>query len=181
MIDQPPRTPPLIVTATLPPDLQSWADRLRRAHFPVERNHLAAHVTLFHALPGQVEDEARRLLARLAASIAPVEANLASVMDLGGGTAFRIESPDMLALRDEIAEHFHGMLTAQDSHRPRLHVTVQNKVVRDTARSLQQVLAGEFQPRRFAFAGLALHRYLGGSWEALGQWTFRAAPRSARR
>jgi hypothetical protein len=42
-------------------------------------------------------------------------------MDLGTGTAFLIESPAMSALRDAIAEHFHGMLMLQDSHRPRLH------------------------------------------------------------
>ena len=54
-------TAPLIVTATLPPSEFAWADALRRAHFPPERNYLQAHVTLFHALPPFVEDEARGL------------------------------------------------------------------------------------------------------------------------
>ncbi|WP_448994423.1 2'-5' RNA ligase family protein [Novosphingobium sp.] len=153
------------------------ADRLRRAHFPPERNHLAAHVTLFHAVPGRLEDEARAFLARLAAETAPVDALLCEVMDLGSGTALRIESPQLLNLRDHIAEHFHGMLTAQDSHRPRLHVTVQNKVERADARALQQELASNFRPRRFAFAGLALHRYLDGPWDDAGRWTFRSAAR----
>jgi hypothetical protein len=124
------------------------ADRLRRAHFPPERNFLAAHVTLFHALPPFAEEEARALLARVCADHAPPEARLSGVMDLGKGTAFAIECAPLLALRDDIAEHFHGLLTAQDSHRPRLHVTVQNKVERAAARSLQTALeAGSTRAR----------------------------------
>ncbi len=164
---------PLIVTAELPAPLQGWAEGLRRAHFPPERNVLKAHVTLFHALPASVLDEARRLLARLAGAHAPVAASISAVMDLGGGTAFRIDSAGMVALRDEIAEHFHGMLTVQDSHSARLHVTVQNKVPRAQVIALQSELRQSFRHREFAFAGLALHHYLGGPWGAAGRWSFR--------
>lgn len=168
---------PLIVTATLPPDLQAWANRLRQAHYPPERNQLPAHLTLFHALPWRLEEEARGLLATLAASTPPVRARLSGIMDLGSGTALRVECPDLLHLRAEIAHHFHGMLGAQDSHEPRLHVTIQNKVPRNEAKALQQQLAPQFQPRAFAFAGLALHRYLGGPWEPVARWTFRGSDR----
>lgn len=164
---------PLIVTATLPSSVQGWAEGLRRAHFPPDRNVLAAHVTLFHALPGFVLDEARGLLAALAKEIAPIEAQLERVMDLGRGTAFAIACPKMLDLRAMIAEHFHGLLTQQDQQRPRLHVTVQNKVTTAQARALQAELACAFQPRNFAFAGLELHHYRGGPWEAAGAWRFR--------
>ncbi|OYZ36214.1 MAG: hypothetical protein B7Y31_10435 [Novosphingobium sp. 16-62-11] len=94
-------------------------------------------------------------------------------MDLGSGTAFSIHCPAMLDLRAEVAEHFHGMLTAQDRGKPRLHVTVQNKVRRAESIALQQRLAAEFYPREFAFAGLALHHYRGGPWEDAGRWAFR--------
>ncbi|MCX7285098.1 MAG: 2'-5' RNA ligase family protein [Novosphingobium sp.] len=164
---------PLIVTATLPGDVQAWADRLRKAHFPPERNHLAAHVTLFHALPPSLLGEARTLLARLAGDIGPVAARIDGVMDLGAGTAFAIHSPDMLDLRAQMAEAFHGMLSAQDRGVPRLHVTVQNKVLRAASIALQQDLAASFIPRAFAFAGLELHHYRGGPWEAAGHWSFR--------
>lgn len=156
----------------MPADSQHWADGLRRAHFPPERNHLAAHVTLFHALPPSAEPEARSLLARLAADNGPVRAELSAVMSLGRGTALRIDSPAMVDLRQQIAERFHGMLTAQDQGRPRLHVTVQNKVTLAEAIALQQDLAATFEPRPFAFAGLALHAYRGGPWEGLGRWSF---------
>lgn len=176
MVSPSSRTAPLVVTATLPPDMQARFDRLRRAHFPAERNWIAAHVTLFHSLPPQVEAEARDLLSRMASATPPINAQVRQVMDLGTGTAFLIESPAMSALRDAIVQHFHGMLTLQDSHRPRLHVTVQNKVSQGEARALQKLLTSNFEPSRFAFAGLALHRYLGGPWEAIGRWPFRAAP-----
>lgn len=170
----PPSPPPapLIITAELPGPIHARADALRRAHFPPGRNLLAAHVTLFHALPPFVEDEARALLADLARA-APPPARLARIMDLGRGTALAIESAGMLQVRDEIAERFHGLLTAQDQARPRLHVTVQNKVTTAEARALQAALAAHFQAEDFRFAGLALHRYLGGPWEGLGKWKFR--------
>lgn len=169
---------PLIITATLPPEVQSWADRLRRAHYPPERNQLVAHVTLFHALPPSLLGEARTLLAALAAEVAPIAAWIEGVMDLTTGTAFAIHSPAMLDLRAQMAEMFHGMLSAQDQGVPRLHVTVQNKVLRAQSRALQQELEAQFVPRSFAFAGLELHYYRGGPWEAAGRWTFRGKRRA---
>lgn len=164
---------PLIITATLPPDVQAWADRLRKAHYPPERNQLAAHVTLFHALPPSLLAEARTVLAALAGEVAPIAAQIDGVMDLTTGTAFAIHSPAMLNLRAHLADLFHGMLSAQDQGVPRLHVTVQNKVLRAASIALQQQLAADFAPRSFAFAGLELHHYRGGPWEAAGRWTFR--------
>lgn len=164
---------PLILTAELPGDLHRWATELRRAHFPPERNHLEAHVTLFHALPPQVEDELRTLLARLAGECAPVPARLEGVMSLGRGTALKLASPAMLDLRAHVAEHFRGLLTAQDNHSPRLHVTVQNKVSPAEAKVLLAALAGSVRPRDFAFPGMALFRYRGGPWEPLRRFAFR--------
>lgn len=171
---------PLIVTAELPGPVQAWADGLRKAHFPPERNHLAAHVTLFHALPFHVLQEARALLSRLAAQTAPVEARLNGIMDLGTGTALRIDCPAMLELREEIADHFHGLLTQQDDHVPRLHVTVQNKVLRKDAIDLQMSLQATCVVRSFTFAGLGLHHYLGGPWSDAGRWPFRGGRRGRR-
>ncbi|WP_226698839.1 2'-5' RNA ligase family protein [Qipengyuania gaetbuli] len=164
---------PLILTAELPPDLHRRYTDLRTAHFPPERNYLEAHVTLFHALPAHCEDELRRYLARLTGEIAPVRGQVEGLMPLGGGTAIKLSSPDMLALRDEIAEHFRGMLTNQDQHRPRLHVTIQNKVTGKEAQALQAQLAGTIEPRPFSFAGLALHAYRGGPWEFIRRFAFR--------
>lgn len=172
---QPAASAPLIITAELPEDLFSWANQLRVDHFPVERNYLKAHVTLFHALPPASEGEVRDCLARMARDHPPVPAMLAGVMPLGKGTALRIDSPAMLALRDELADRFHGLLTPQDQHRPRLHITVQNKVSIEDAKALQADLAARTEPRTFAFRGLGLHGYRGGPWVRLGSYAFRKA------
>ena len=164
---------PLIVTAELPADLQAWANALRRAHYPPERNRVDAHVTLFHALPPSCEGELRDRLAAAGRDLAPIPARLEGVMSLGNVTALRIASPQMLALRRDIADRLHGLLSSQDDAEPRLHVTVQNKVSTREARALQEQLASEVEPRDFRFAGLGLFRYRGGPWEPLKRWSFR--------
>lgn len=168
---------PLVVTAELPPALQSRAEALRRAHYPPERNQVPAHVTLLRALPPSVEDEARRLLAALSAELPPPPAQIMGLMDLGTGTALSIESTALLDTRVMIAAHFHGMLTQQDDGTPRLHVTIQNKAMRAEAKALQAALGPVILPERFTFTGLALHRYLGGPWETIGRWSFRGRAR----
>ena len=164
---------PLIVTAELAaPDL-AWLDGLRREHYPPERNQLPAHLTMFHALPPSLEGEARHRLAMAAQNIAP-RASVAGVMDLGGGVAFRIVSDELDRIREELAESFHGMLGAQDQGGWRPHVTIQNKVSNREARQLVEALQAGFRPRPLRVRGLGLHNYLGGPWETLQVWAFRA-------
>ena len=168
---------PLIVTAELPPDLFSWANQLRQDHFPPERNYLKAHVTLFHALPPSCESELRDCLKELLRDNPPVPARLVGVMKLGKGTALQLESERMIELWRQMADRFHGMLTPQDEHKPRLHVTVQNKVSIEEAKALQAELMPRVEPRDFAFTGLAYHYYRGGPWEAAGKFPFRGNKR----
>ena len=162
----------LIVTAELGAADFAILDALRQRHFPPERNHLSAHLTLFHALPPSAEAEARRELARHAAA-APPRAELAGLMNLGSGVAFRVVSDDLEAIRTGLADHFHGLLSAQDGTGWRPHVTIQNKVAPRNARILLEQLERDFRPRPLAIAALALHRYLGGPWERLARYPFR--------
>lgn len=164
---------PLILTALLPKDLHAWATALRTRHFPPERNYLEAHVTLFHAIPAHCEAEVSTLLKRLGGEFAPVEAQLLGLMSLGRGTALKLESPGLLRLRDGIAESLRGLLTAQDQHRLRLHVTIQNKVAPAEAKALQAALESTIEPRRFAFRGIGLYRYMGGPWQHIRDFAFR--------
>lgn len=164
---------PFIVTAELPPDIFKRANALRQAHFPPERNHLHAHVTLFHALAPSLREELPGVLARIAGYYAPPQAELNGLMNLGKGTALSLRSQAMIAIRDEIADLFHGMLTLQDQHRPRLHITIQNKVSPEAARVLQAELAQTIEPCEFSFPGLGLYRYCNPHWEAVAVWPFR--------
>jgi hypothetical protein len=162
----------LIVAAILGEPGFSFLDQLRREHFPGDRNWLSAHLTLFHALPPSAEDEARRLLGRLAQHPRP-PAILDRPYSLGRGVAFRVRSPELESIRAEIADYFHGSLTSQDSAGWRPHVTVQNKVEPAIAQRLLGKLQETFEPRPLSLSGLALHRYAGGPWEPLAQYPFR--------
>lgn len=169
---------PLILTAQLPQDLHRALTALRRAHFPPERNFLEAHVTLFHALPPMCEGEVADWCRQMAARYAPVAGEITGVMSLGRGTAIALASAGMVALRDDLAARLHGMLTAQDQHGVRLHVTIQNKVTSRAAKALQAELAGKIAPRGFAFRGFGLHRYRGGAWESVRTFAFRGNERA---
>ena len=164
---------PIIVTATMGAADQLYFNDLRAAHFPPERNYLAAHITLFHHLPPSCLGELEGLIRRIAADTGPPAAGLREVYSLGGGVAFRIDSPDLLSVRERIADHFTGMLTLQDQGTPRLHITVQNKVTPREARALLAELAAGFRPRVLTIAGLAAHHYLGGPWQTAFARNFR--------
>jgi hypothetical protein len=95
------------------------------------------------------------------------------VLDLGAGTALRVESEELEDMRNDLAEAFHGLLTPQDGSPWRPHITIQNKVEPREARNLQQQLRATFQPRPLAIRGLASWRYLGGPWEPIRIHVFR--------
>lgn len=164
---------PFILTAALPDDIQGWAEGLRRAHFPPERNHLHAHVTMFHSFAPSLLDELQDYLPQVARDFAAPQAAITGLLDFGKGTAIALESPQLRRLRALIAEHFHGNLTEQDLHDPRPHITIQNKVSKEEARALQAELGPTIEKRSFAFTALELHRYLGGPWELVKRMPFR--------
>lgn len=162
----------LIVTAELAQPDFSWIEGLRKAHYPVERNLVPAHLTMFHALPPSAETEIKGRLARLVRRDPP-SASVAGLMDLGGGVALRIVSPDLDDIREELACDLHGLLGAQDSGGWRPHITIQNKVPPKQARALKEVLEQTLRPRPLLISGLGLQRYLGGPWEKLATYPFR--------
>ena len=167
-----PATAPLIVTALFGDGDNGWLQELRRAHFPPERNQVPAHLTLFHHLPPSVARELDRRLATYAAT-PPPRATIAGIMDLGAGTALRVDSEELEDIRHDLAEGLRGLLTPQDQAPWRPHVTIQNKVEPREAKRLQQQLRAMFAPRPLAIRGLATWRYLGGPWEPLKTHVFR--------
>lgn len=163
---------PLIVTAQMGPADQAWAEGLRRAHFPPERNQVPAHIGLFHHLPPSMVDELRGLLASLAASPKPA-ANLTEVFSLGRGVALKLHCPDLIEIRALIAERFEHHLTPQDHATPRLHITVQNKVDPAQARATLDLLRAQISPRPLSIAALMLWSYRGGPWDLVSRHPFR--------
>ena len=163
---------PIIVSALFGPADHAWLDGLRRAHFPPERNQLAAHLTLFHHLPPSSAPELKRRLAELTRGRPAPVARAAGLVSLGRGVAIRIDSPDLAAVRAELADAFAGLLTPQDQAGWRPHVTIQNKVDPASATALLASLQPSFVPRPVAIAGLAAWWYRGGPWELLSRHMF---------
>ena len=160
---------PLVVTLLLEDEAQRRFDRLRAAHFPAERNHLQAHVTLFHALPGEHLSEVRRVLSD-AADRPGFPVTVSGVRLLGRGVAFDLTSAELTGLRDGLAAAFGPWLTPQDRQRSRPHVTVQNKVDPQVARALHADLSASFVPESVPAVGLGLWHYLGGPWAVEGEF-----------
>jgi hypothetical protein len=162
----------LIVTAEIGGEDRAWLDRLRRAHYPAERNLVPAHLTMFHALPPSSESEVRSALSRLGLERPPI-ASIDGLLNLGGGVAFRIVSPDLESIRRDLSADFRGLLSAQDAGGWRPHVTIQNKVTPKIARELLGELRQNFRKRPVVIRGLGLHRYLDGPWEEIATYAFR--------
>ncbi|WP_181784615.1 2'-5' RNA ligase family protein [Pseudonocardia pini] len=162
--------PPLVVTAVVAEPVQEALDALRRRHFPPDRNHLDAHVTLFHALPAEHEAAVAAALAAATERPGP-EAVVGVPRLLGRGVALRVESPALLALRADLAHRWDPWLTRQDRGKRELHVTVQNKVDPEQARALYADLATRPVDHTHVTA-LALWRYRGGPWEPVRRYPF---------
>jgi hypothetical protein len=163
---------PLIVTADFAPSDFAWLDGLRRAHYPVDQNRVPVHLTMFQGLPPSAVEDVRRQLALHSAG-PPPRASIAGLMNLTSGVAFRVVSDELEAVRDSIADHFHGLLCALDAAGWRPHITIQNKVPPKQARALIAELEHDFRPRRLGIAGLSVHRYRGGPWETISTYAFR--------
>jgi len=133
-----------------------------------------AHLTLFSQLPPGIERELGQRLATYAAASAP-RARLTGIMDMGGGTAFRVESEELADIREDLAQALHGLLSAQDRGPWSPHVTVQNKVETRAAKALQAMLRGTFISQPLAVKGLASWRYVGGPWEPIRRHMFRGS------
>lgn len=166
---------PLIVTAALDEGAFDWFDDLRRSHFPPGRNRVPAHLTLFHALPGEQEPFVLQAIRTACKSRRPLRLFVRGPWFIGRGVAYRLDSPDLEALRGELAQAFAPWLTPQDRAPFRPHITIQNKADPGEARLLLERLQLEFEPFDILAEGLLVWRYLGGPWGAVEQAPFVAA------
>jgi 2'-5' RNA ligase len=157
-------TEPLILTLALDGATFARLDGLRRRYFPPERNVVPAHLTLFHALPGENAAQIRRELAEICARQKAFGIEAVGLRSLGNGVAMAFSSAELVRLRQALAREWRDWLTAQDSAKIAPHVTIQNKVGADVARTTLRELEAEFRPFTARAEGLNLWRYLGGPW-----------------
>lgn len=151
---------------------QEHFDRLRELYFPRERNYLAAHLTLFHKLPGEHRAEISADLQELCQLQTPFTLKATGLRSLGRGVAYELASPELVALRRILVERWSPWLGAQDRQGFKAHVTVQNKVSPEMARTLHAQLQAGFSPFEVGGTGLSLWRYLDGPWEPVDTYLF---------
>lgn len=163
---------PLILTLRLDAPSFERLDALRRRFFPPERNFIPAHITLFHALPGEHEAEVGETLTLVTQRTAPFAVRFPGVRFLGRGVALEVEAPELRTLRGWLVHQWEPWLGAQDRQSYRPHVTVQNKVASAVARELHDHLSATWEPFAARAEGLTLWYYRGGPWELAGEYSF---------
>ena len=162
----------LIVTAQLDAASQSRFDEERQRHFPAAINFLSAHVTLFHALPGDQQESVAQLMRMLCRKQGPCHFETRGLRFLGRGVAYDLHMPEVVALRASLAMVWMEWLTPQDRQTFRPHVTVQNKVAAVPARALLEELQAGYAKWQGLVTGFALWEYQGGPWRQLEELPF---------
>lgn len=165
---------PLILTLALDADAQAYFNALRRQHFPPAINYLAAHLTLFHHLPGAELATVQAQLTAIAAEQRPLPLSVTGLRSLGRGVAFTLDNDDLRALHRRLQAAFAAHLTPQDQQKLQPHVTIQNKVTPAEARALLAGLQAGFAPFAAMGTGLHLWAYRNGPWESLAEFPFGA-------
>ncbi|MEE4350149.1 MAG: 2'-5' RNA ligase family protein [Pacificimonas sp.] len=164
---------PIILAALMDKGSQAHFTALRTRHFPPERNYLAAHITMFHHLPGTRADD---LVADVKDELrhhGPITARTVKVHMMGRGVSYVVESEGLRDLRARLAARWAADLVPQDRAGWRPHITVQNKVKPDAAKALHAELGAGFAPREIGIEGVTLWWYRGGPWERLRDVRFR--------
>ncbi len=157
---------------TLALDLASFGrlDGLRRAHFPRERNFLAAHLTLLHTVSATQLERLQPTAASMPRQ--PIPLSFTGLRSLGRGVACAVESRELMNFRRALMTDLDGPFTRQDSQSFRPHVTIQNKVDAAVAAQTFVTLSGSFEGLEGAGTGLLIWRYCGGPWERVTELPF---------
>ncbi len=147
-----------IITAKM--DVQSFEklNLLREKYFPKDRNFLQAHITLFHKLPESFD------LKFMTLPTTPLPIEFTQPYFMGFGTAIEARSPELSQLRTQIKNQVSDVLTRQDHQLKKFHVTIQNKVPADQAKTFFHDFKNQWTPFSGEIVGLLIHEYLDGPW-----------------
>ncbi|MEE1610696.1 2'-5' RNA ligase family protein [Microvirga sp. CF3016] len=165
-------TAPLILTLQFDERSFAYFDEQRRRYFPPERNFIPAHLTLFHALPGEQLEKVQRDIEVRASDQKPFSLDVTGLRPLGRGVAYALASVELTDIRRHFALVWNDWLKSQDRQNHRPHVTVQNKVDPTQARALLEELSDSFTPFQVEAVGLELWWYRSGPWEKVRTFVF---------
>lgn len=166
---------PLILTLAFGDRSFAFFDDQRRRYFPLQRNFIPAHLTLFHKLPAEHEPVIVTALHAAANGRSEIVLDVTGLRSLGRGVAYSLASPALAQLRLSLAKQWALWLTLQDRQKHQPHVTIQNKVDPRDASALLADLAASFKPFTATGTGLDLWRYRGGPWEKAASFPFAAS------
>lgn len=170
---------PLILTLGLEESAFSFLNALRKIYFPAERNHLDAHLTLFHLLPHAPAIVER--VEALSRQLPPLELQVTEPYSLGNGVAYRMVSTPLGQMHAALQREWDHFLIPQDRQKLRPHVTVQNKVPSEDAKQLLLFLKENFGPFTTTGISLQLWEYHGGPWKALHAFPLTGTPEEGRK
>jgi len=162
---------PLILTVAIDNTAFEYFNHLRSKYFPASRNYLAAHLTLFHALPS--DTGIINTVGTVCQQQPVFKMVVAKPVSIGRGVAFFLESEELLHFHKNLQHRWLDFLTPQDRQKLWPHITVQNKVTRPEAQSLLSTLKEDFMPFSIGATGLQLWEYLNGPWKFIDEFRFR--------
>ncbi|WP_046246231.1 2'-5' RNA ligase family protein [Hymenobacter terrenus] len=164
---------PLILTLTLDDAAHDYFNALRRQHFPPKINYLAAHLTLFHHLPGTELAAVCEQLQTCCQTQCELPLRVTGLRSLGRGVAFTLENDELRNLHRQLQTAFAPHLKPQDQQKLQPHVTIQNKVDPAVAHQLLGQLQSDFGPFGAVGTGLHLWAYRNGPWESVAEFPFK--------
>jgi hypothetical protein len=166
---------PLVLTLKLDRATFARFNHLRQQYFPPDKNIVPAHITLFHALPGEQEATIQHDLQKICAIAPPLLLQFPKLRFLGRGVAVEVACPELVQLHQQCAQTWSNWLTRQDRQGYRSHLTIQNKVPETEARLLYEQLAKDWTPCYGSGDGLLLWHYQGGPWSLVNEFLFAAS------
>ena len=165
-----------IVTLGMDDDSQAWFEELRQRYYPPALNRIPAHLSLFHALPG--DNSVRYALDQSARAAGPFRMQVTGVRSMGRGVLYGLEAPELMRLHRGLVDQFRTYLTPQDKQPLRPHVVVQNKVEPAEAKTLLALLQAGFSAREVEAMGLDWWEYRGGPWRFIERFAFDPATKA---
>ena len=164
---------PFILTLEMDGEAFAALDALRRRYYAPERNLVPAHITLFRALPGERGREINAFLAQIASAQKQIDIPAGDAKAMEHGVAIFLHSPQLAALRQELAREWWPWLGDEDKAGFRPHVTVQTTLDEAEASRTRRAIAATFRLPRIKGVGLHLWRYRGGPWDSERVFRFR--------
>ena len=163
---------PLILTFKLDAFSQDRLDNWRQQYFPPARNHLKAHLTIYHQLPGQNIKEISKTLQAFVLTHSAIALRFSHLITRAGFVGVAIESPELIEARAKLSRLFGSTLRAQDKQPYRPHVTITNLGSPKEAEKCMADLEPVFSNWNARAEGLELFHYRNGPWDFAEHFPF---------